>query len=97
MSADGQTLLACWAHRPGQASALPSPSTAAGAQLSRLSGAAAVFTWNGYGQSLHALQLPVPQGGITAMLPAIGSWHISLTSATSSPVLDLCLQFRPTS
>jgi hypothetical protein len=73
MSADGQSLLACWAHRPGPTSAVLSHSLAAGAQLSGLSGGAAVFTWKGFGQSLHALQLPVPQGENTAIGIGIGA------------------------
>lgn len=56
MSADGQTLLACWAHRPDQA--------ASGAQSG--GGGAAVYSWRGFGPALHALQLPVPAGECVA-------------------------------
>lgn len=52
MSADGQTLLACWAQKSHQA--------AFGTQSG--DGGAAVYSWKGFGPALHALQLPVPAG-----------------------------------
>lgn len=58
MSADGQTVLACWARKANKESAGSAVSSAAGG----LSGGAAVFAWKGFGQVLHAVHLPVPPG-----------------------------------
>jgi hypothetical protein len=76
MSADGQTLIACWAHKPNQA--------AIGTQSG--GGGAAVYSWKGFGPALHALQLPVPAGEcsvhfstFTAYLPSVQMWMLAST------------------
>jgi hypothetical protein len=63
MAGDGQTFVACWVHASGSATSAGAVSAGlAHRQAAGSSAGAAVFTWRGYGQSLSAVQLPLPQG-----------------------------------
>lgn len=73
MTADGQTILACWAHQSdhsasaGATTAHDARSTAQGAKVQLLSttsstGGAAVFHWTSFGKSTQAVQLMLPKG-----------------------------------